>query len=359
VIAWGLLILCTGAAVVASLDRAARLPTFLLATATLVAISSIRYKTGYDYDTYTLWYQQQVAGEDMSGIEWAWQLVNAMAYTIFRSPQGVFVISSVLIYVPLAWAIYRESRYAAFGLLALVLNVPFYWESLGILRQYAAISFGLAASVMWLQHRRVAFLALVTLGALFHVTALVCLVVPLLARLRSRVLMVGLGAALYWVLNVWLEDLVTSLEVLAKYQAYFDGTIVAEGEVSSGLVIYLRMLVAVAFVVAIERLPDLDQRRKNLMINGLILAYALFFTLYESTALRRVAYYFFVYELLIIAYLAEAALRSRGARSLQWFCAMGLYLTLATVLLAKDVWTNPIGRQQDSDMNYVYRTILQ
>jgi EpsG family len=356
---WIALILVSGVAVVASLDRATRLPLFILAAATVVALSSIRYKTGYDYDTYVIWYRDQIAGARSEGVEWAWQAVNELAHGLFRSAQGVFFISALLIYIPLAWAMYRESPYAAIGLLAFVLNTPFYWESLAILRQYIAIGFGLAAAVTWLRGRRVAYLLLVVFATLFHVTALVCLLVPFLTRLRSRLGMAALALSIYLVLTLWLDQLVSALDVFARFQSYFDGTIDAAGEVTSGLVVYARMLLALGLVVLIDREQALDERRRNLVVNGLVLAYALFLTLYESTALRRVAYYFLVYELLALGYLAATAVRAAGARDVTRWSLICAYLVLATVLLAKDVWTNPIGRQEDAGMNFVYRTVLQ
>ena len=168
------------------------------------------------------------------------------------------------------------------------------------------------------------------------------------------------AAGLAILISSTLMDIVSSLELLAKFQAYFDGTIVAAGEVTSGLVIYARAIMSLLLIFLVDRLPELGQKRKNLVVNGVILAYALFFALYESTALRRVAYYFFIYELLMIGYIARHAARCSGVSDrVTHRGAIVMYLVLGTVLLAKDVWTNPSGRQEDSQVNYEYRTILE
>lgn len=357
---WVLLILGTLVATVASADRNARKPLFALAVMLLIFVSAIRHKTGYDFDSYVEIYRATSIGDPPDDIEWGWRLINGLANLLVGSVQGVFFFSSLLIYGLIGWTLYRESSYAAYPLLAWVLNIPFYWESLTILRQYVAIAICLLAAKQWLDGRRGSFFALVATAALFHVTAVACIVIPVLACCRSRMLMLMAAGGIAVLLSTTLADLIASIELLAKFQAYFDGTIEAAGETSTGLVIYARALVAIVLVALVDRLPEVGQARKNLVINGVILAYALFFALYESTALRRVAYYFFIYELLMIGYIARHAVEGhRMSKRMACWAAIVLYLVLATTLLVKDVWTNPSGRSEDSLFNYEYRTILE
>jgi hypothetical protein len=357
---WALLVLAAVIAVVASVDRHARLPMFVLMVTLLILVSAIRHKTGYDFDNYVDIYRETSNGYRPEGVEWGWQLIDNVARLLFGSPQGVFFLTSLVIYGLIGWVLYRESAYAAYAMLALLLNGPFYWESLAILRQYMAIAICLLAARQWLEGKHLRFFVLVGAASLFHVTAVACLVIPLLAWWRSRWLMLLAAAALNVLISSTLSDLVMSLDVLAKFQAYFDGTIEAAGEISSGLVVYARAGVALMLILLVDRLPDLEQRRKNLASNGVILAYALFFALYESTALRRVAYYFFIYELLMIGYIARHAFASGSlSRRAAHMGAIVIYLALGTLLLVKDVWTNPSGRQEDSQFNYEYRTILE
>ena len=357
---WVLLILGASVAVIASADKHARMPMFVFAVVFLILMSAIRHKTGYDFDSYVDIYREASSGSVPEGVEWGWQLVNGLSHLLFSSAQGVFFLTSILIYGLIAWVLYRESKYAAFAILAFLLNTPFYWESLAMLRQYVAIAICLLAARQWLRGRWFSFFALVGAAVLFHATAAVCLVIPVLAWWRSRWLMLAAAASLSILISSTLAEFVASLDLLAKYQAYFDGTIDAAGEVTSGLVAYARAIVALFLIVLVDRLPELGQTRKNLVVNGVILAYALFFALYESTALRRVAYYFFIYELLMIGYIARHAVRYRGVsrRATHWG-AIVVYLVLGTVLLSKDVWTNSLGRQEDALFNYEYRTILE
>ncbi len=323
-------------------------------------MSAIRHKTGYDFDSYVDIYREASSGNEPEGVEWGWQLVNGLSHLLFGSAQGVFFLTSIVIYGLIAWVLYRESEYAAFAILAFLLNIPFYWESLAILRQYVAIAICLLAARQWLRGRRISFFALVGVAVLFHATAAACLVIPVLAWWRSRWLMLASAASLSVLISSTLTELVASLDLLAKYQPYFDGTIEAAGEVTTGLVIYARAIMSLLLIVLVERLPELGQKRKNLVINGVILAYALFFALYESTALRRVAYYFFIYEMLMIGYIARHAARYGGVSSrVTHWGAIVAYVVLGTVLLAKDVWTNPLGRQEDPLFNYEYRTIFE
>lgn len=357
---WVLLILGALAAVIASADKHARVPMFVLAVVFLILVSAIRHKTGYDFDSYVDIYRETANGSPPEGMEWGWQLVNGLSRLLFGSARGVFFLTSIVIYGLIAWVLYRESEYAAFAILAFLLNVPFYWESLATLRQYVAIAICLLAARQWLMGKRISFFALVGTAILFHAPAAACLVIPVLVWWRSRWLMLVSAASFSVLISSTLSDVVASLDLLAKYQSYFDGAIDSSGEVASGLVVYVRAIVALLLVVVIDRLPELGQKRKNLVVNGVILAYALFFTLYESTALRRVAYYFFIYELLMVGYIARHAIRFNGASSrLVHWGAIGAYLLLGATLLVKDVWINPLGRQEDPLFNHEYRTILE
>jgi transmembrane protein EpsG len=357
---WVLLILGALAAVVASSNRHARMPMFFLAVVLLILVSAVRHKTGYDFDSYVEIYNESSNGSPPEGIEWGWHVVNSLSKLLFGSAQGVFVLTSIAIYGLIAWVLYRESEYAAFAILVFVLNVPFYWESLAMLRQYVAIAICLLAARQWLQGERISFFALVGAAILFHASAAVCLVIPVLASWRSRLLMLVFAAGLGVAVSSTLTDLVASLDLLAKYQSYFDGTVDALGEEASGLVVYARALIALLLVLLVDRMPDLEQQRKNLIVNGLILGYALFFTLYDSTALRRFAYYFFIYELLTVAYIARHAVRFGGTSSrLVHWGAIVAYLALSATLLIKDVWSSPLGRQEDPLFNREYRTILE
>jgi hypothetical protein len=357
---WVILIFAALAAVVASDLKLARMPTYVMAVVILITVSAVRYKTGFDFDNYVEIYRDTASGNPTEGVEWGWRLIDNLARLLFNSAQGVFILTSFMIYGIITWVLYRESTFAAFAILALLLSSQFYWESLAMLRQYMAIAICLLAARHWLQGRPVWFFATVGIAVLFHISALVCLVIPVLAWCRSRWFMLLAAAGLSTLISSILADFVRSLDLLAKFQAYFDGTIGAEGEVSSGLVIYMRASIALLLIFLADRLPELDHRRKNLVVNGVILAYALFFALYESTALRRVAYYFLIYELLIIGYIARHAARcSRTSRQVTHWSAIVIYLALATLLMIKDVWTNPSGRQEDSQVNYHYRTLLE
>ena len=152
---WVLLILSACVAVIASADRQARGPVFFFAVVFLVLLSAIRHKTGYDFDSYVDIYRETSNGIPPEGIEWGWQLVNGISHLLFDSAQGVFFLTSVVIYGLIAWVLYRESEFAAFAVLAFLLNIPFYWESLAMLRQYVAIAICLLAARQWLRGRRI------------------------------------------------------------------------------------------------------------------------------------------------------------------------------------------------------------
>ena len=62
----------------------------------------------------------------------------------------------------------------------------------------------------------------------------------------------------------------------------------------------------------------------------------------------------------LIGYIARHAVRYSGfsSRVAHWGVIV-VYVLFGTMLLVKDVWTNPLGRQEDPLFNYEYRTILE
>ena len=79
---WVLLILGATVAVIASADRHARMPMFVLAVVFLILVSAIRHKTGYDFDSYVDIYRESSNGNDPESVEWGWQLVNGLSHLL-------------------------------------------------------------------------------------------------------------------------------------------------------------------------------------------------------------------------------------------------------------------------------------
>ena len=276
-IAWGALMFASAGAVLASThDRRLRPLSYFLAVVLLIVVSAIRFKTGYDYDNYVQMYFDIVNDKELSGIGIGWQLLNVVSLELFDTPRVVFLLSSVLIYGVIAWVLFRATHRPEIALLTFVLGIGFYWESLSILRQYAAIAFSFLAGYFWTRSRTLPYLLAVLVATSFHFTAIIGLVIPLLTLiLRQWVIgLVTFIAAL--ILYYGLEPMVMELGVLAKYRVYFDGTIEAAGREQTGLVIYIKMAIALMMIILVSQLPGRNTRKANLAMNGVILGYGLF-----------------------------------------------------------------------------------
>ena len=63
---------------------------------------------------------------------------------------------------------------------------------------------------------------------------------------------------------------------------------------------------------------------------------------------------------MLVATLFHASIQMRDyAWPLTSIVPVVFYLLFATAILAKDVWFNPLGQQEDSQYNYQYRTLLE
>lgn len=355
---WSSLIIVSTFAALAAFDRHFRKISYIFSIVVLIAISSIRYKTGYDFDNYVSIYETNSLA-DTSGTEVGWIAINQILKLISNSSFSIFIFSSLLIYGSISALLYRESKYAAIGMLAFLLNIPFYWESLSILRQYSAIALSLIAAFSWVKGRKNTFFTLTIFAILFHMTAIVTLLTPFLCKWRSRVILGLTSITTAAIASRFLGDLIFSFSTFEKYQLYLDGTIAAVGQESSGAVIYARAFCALLLVITLESIKNITRDKKNLTANSIILGQILFYILYESIALRRVAHFFIIYEIFAISYIAKYSIRGlpRHAILLRW-SPIVIYLLLATTLLSKDVWLNTMGKQDNSQQNHEYRSII-
>jgi transmembrane protein EpsG len=356
---WITLIMASSFAALAAFDKYFRKPAYAAAILTVIVVSSIRYKTGFDFDNYVDIYAGASASEK-GGSEIGWIFINRLLQYITSNFIIVSTLSSITIYGLIGYILYRESKYAAIALLAFMVNIPFYWESLAIIRQYIAISLIVMASLCWIDRRKGQFCLLFLLATLFHFTAIIGIIIPILSKWKSRItfiLFFGLIAALSAKI---LEDTVASFSVFEKYQAYFDGRIAAEGKETTGIVVYAKIAISLLLIISLENTKNIPQRKKNLVSNSIIFGYVLFVVLYESIALRRIAQFFTVYEILAIGYITESAIKSEKI-FIKYLSRLSIfiYIAIATTLLTKDVWLNPIGKQEDSQLNYEYRSILE
>lgn len=355
---WFLLIASFSFASLAAFDRQFRKISYISAIIALIAVSSIRYKTGYDFDNYSSIYETS-SFTDGSGTEIGWNTINQALKIISNASLSIFIFSSLLIYGIIGTVLYKESKYAAIGMFAFLLNSPFYWESLSILRQYSAIALSLAAAFSWTKGKRKLFFSLTVTAALFHMTAVVVFLVPLLCKWRSRITFSLFFIIIAGTAARFLSDLIYSFGALEKYQLYFDGSIIAAGQKSSGFVVYARAFCALFLVICLEMITNIHIRKKNLISNSIILGQIIFYVLYESTALRRIAHFFIIYEIFAISYIAQYCVKNPSfhRRLFSWL-SIAIYILVSTTLLSKDVWLNPMGKQDNSQLNHEYRSLI-
>ena len=158
---WAMLIFTMMIASMASMQTSSRSPVLALAVILVIFSSGLRYKTGYDFDAYESIHYAIANGETLIGIEPGWIAFNTIALTFTSSPVGLFMLASLFIYGIIGWVLHKESKHAAVALLAFLLQLHFYWESLSILRQYMAIALSFLAAYNWISNRKVAFFSFV------------------------------------------------------------------------------------------------------------------------------------------------------------------------------------------------------
>lgn len=147
------------------------LPIFkLLTVVLLISISGFRYEIGSDYQNYVFMFDNL---DDYPLLEYGFKYLVLAITLIGGSVQHLFLFTSALIILLLAYTINKYNRRCFFTALAVYVISFVYFESMNTVRQAIAISFMCYAVCSYIfNKKRWAFLLLVILSSLFHSSAI-------------------------------------------------------------------------------------------------------------------------------------------------------------------------------------------
>lgn len=332
---------------------------YIIVATTITVFAGLRYKTGYDYDAYVEMFYSINSNFPPESIEIGWLTINKVVYWFGGDSQAVFFVSSLFVYGLIFWALHREVGPSLWAILAFLIGIDFFWGSVAIIRQYMAIALFLVAVTYYLNNDRVRFFAFNTLALAFHTTAIIGFLVPVLAAVDVGVMVVGLLAATVLGSQYSLTDLV-NIEAFKKYEDYVNGSYLnSAGGLNSGLVLYLRLLVAAALVYTVYTIDSAQHKKFATVSRLLIFGYFLYYIFSDSEAVRRAAYYYTCMELVVIGYITNNIKTTRSAlmRTVSIITITGYYM-FYTLVLFKDVIWNPGGESSVSLYNYRFMTIF-
>ncbi len=144
----------------------------------IVVPAAIRYNIGIDYRGYVSIYNDIVTKGD-SYVEPGFKLIITLASSLFNSPEGLFLISSILIYTVLFLSYPKKNAYV----INYIFVGMFYLLSYTFIRSYIALSFTMLGIMILIKNKRysnIMFFLLIFLAMTFHKSAVILLILPLL-----------------------------------------------------------------------------------------------------------------------------------------------------------------------------------
>ena len=168
--------------------------------------------------------------------------------------QLLLLIEAILIILPVGKFTYEHSKFAWFSVL-LYIAMGHFNQSMNVSRQYIAIGFSLSAASCAFKGEKRKFLIHILLGALFHKSAIVCLLLYPLIRMKSKLVTqlcyIGLFAGVL-VMPLLLALLTRMLPVAGRYGSNGGGKVLLLLWVALLLILSLKSLKAPDRMITIE-----------------------------------------------------------------------------------------------------------
>lgn len=320
----------------------------------IIVFAGFRYNLGYDYDNYVEIYKEiKLKLAIVEGIEYGWKVITYIAIWL-KSPQVVFLLSSIIIYGLILFVIKKESDNWKISIIIFLFVVFYYWESMGIIRQYMAIAI-FVYSVKYIYNKNLKkYIILILIGSLFHNSILLASPVYFLSRIRYKKIVMYIMVGSSSLIAIIFSNFIMMLDFMSKYQTYLNGGIVAEGKENSGLSIIIRMGILFIVIFFKDKIGYKNDIRRRVFINLYFFGTLFFITFYSSTAIRRIGYYFMIFEIFVIPMIILMRVKRNYVFAFVKYNFIGCYMLYTLSTFNNDILSRSIKIDEDSQKNRHY-----
>lgn len=237
----------------------------------LFAVSACRIAVGNDYWVYRQYIlfiadNRHVATE--FGFNWLVRLIQFITQNdeCYLMVLGIFSFATVYFFVK---SIYEQSAWFA-GSLFILLTGGYYFLSLNSVRYYFALALAMCAMHQVIKGDYLKFILMVLVGACFHKSILVILILYPLAKIKWKKWVFALGAAIC-VSMIFLKDLYR--RIIFLFYPYYENSSFDTGDVSIVNILKSVAVVVFALIYYKQSIKDNDNNRfyLNLQIGSLML----------------------------------------------------------------------------------------
>lgn len=237
----------------------------------LFGVSACRIAVGNDYWVYRQ-YMLLIAQDRHVATEFGFNWLVRIVQFLTRNDEcylivlGIFSFATVYLFMK---ALYEQSAWFA-GSLFLLLTGGYYFLSLNSVRYYFALALAMCAMRQVLKGDYLKFILMILVGACFHKSILVVLMLYPLARIKWKKWVFGLGVAICASM-IFLKDLYR--EIIFLFYPYYENSMFDTGDVSVVNILKSVAVVIFALLYYKQSIKDNDANRfyLNLQIGSLML----------------------------------------------------------------------------------------
>ncbi len=293
----------------------------------LTGVSAIRLNVGNDYSKYVEFMHRFVSGAVVP-TEPGFNYLTWFIYTIsgFENYVAVFAVFAAATMFFFLAAIYRQTEDFWMSFMMFML-LGYYFQSISTVRYYLALGIALYSIEYCMKGDWPRFVILIMLGALFHKSLLVVLVLYPLASIRWKKWMMG-GIALMCISCLFLKDFY--LKVAIKIYPSYAGTEYLSGGTSKTSILRCAGVLILAFLIL--RGDVLSDKKLRFYFYSNLMALCLYTFGSFLPTVSRIAYYLTVTQILYVPALIlrvdDSILKKIGGRNVLkiiTFAGCGLY----------------------------------
>ena len=261
----------------------------------LVLVSSLRLNVGNDYSNYVEFMHRTYSGAYVP-TEAGFNALTKLIYSLsgFENYVLVFAVFAFFTVYFFLKAIYKESCDFVMSFMMYML-LGYYFQSISTVRYYLALSIALYGVHVFLQKDYPRFVLLVLIGALFHKSLLLVLLLYPLASLKWKRWMLGL-AGIFCISCLFFSD--TYLKIAIALYPSYQGT-----EYLSGGTSYVNIFrcIAVLILAILSYGKDvLSDKKRSFYFYCNLMALSLYIFASFLPTVSRIAYYLTVTHILYV-----------------------------------------------------------
>ena len=292
----------------------------------LVGVSALRLNVGNDYSKYVE-FMHRTYSNAVVPTEPGFNILTKVIYRIsgFENYVLVFAIFSFFTILFFMIGIYELSPDFVTSFMMFML-LGYYFQSLSTVRYYLALGIALYAMTFFFKRDYPRFVLLVLVGALFHKSLLVVLILYPLAKLKWKRWMLGiaLGVCLSC---LFFRDMY--LKILIMLYPSYAGTEYLTGGTSKVSIIRCIAILLFAFFVYGKTVVDTDKKSFYFYANLMALAFYTFGSFIPTVS--RICYYLTVTQIIYIPEMILDLDASKNTKKARLYGAVKIFLMIACI----------------------------